>query len=843
MKAKIAIAIVVCLLVAAQVVFSLSRRPKTESAGEEGRVSAENPHEMETRSEPSRNDGPAPSKSDPDPNGVEEVRLERVDGGILVDLQKTASVWTIANLHSAPADSAKVRRFLSTLLTSNTEGIPADVPPAETGLDADDAIVVKLKRGDGQTAGIRIGLAPADNFDSVYARDENTRTAYVVRGDIRGEMGLWRNNPEQIPDARVWLQTRILTFDPAMAMAVKARYPDHQLEFKRTETGEWALSGTAPGNEWSVEGLAEWLAVLADFRITDVAGSDEAAVAGLETPSHRIEVTLDDVVKTVRACPNRGGDGMWVETSDFPGRIFLLPMWRFRLYFQRFPTLFPRLAPSYNFGDILTIDIRRGGESVKIIKRGESWRAATATHSLRHERITRLARMLAGWRPEDYADPDDTMSRFLYGGPEIEVVLGTGDVYQYRLGGRHPLFPWRYVVVNGTVFLSASNLDASLLFPSFADIMDFGTVFPDLDMDQIAAMEFSAVGSSDTAAPEPEAKDISVRRGDDGAWIAEIDGLPVPLADGEANRILEAPLAWPNAGVFEQLARIPYPQPMRRLRFETLDGREFAITLLRPQARDIPFDDGGARTFLINRSDLLDWLASVQEIAKRAHVEHGQTTPIPAEPISKPVAPDRLDAVQDETAVADEPLMESGKPEAASEIRTASPEENKANLSVHSEAAENSLEARAIEEVSTPIEVERTGDSLGGPEKTETESQTAPPEGPVAVAGAATSSELEIAPETSETEETSNHPSEAAIPNETSDAGREMETEAVEVEGVAAEVETAAKPSIEPDSALSDDGDPASSEAASERATANGQTDEEEKVVEDAPENEPHQLR
>lgn len=625
MKTKIALAVIVCLLILAQIIYTLSRRPEKAPPANGGQTTAYQAAQLPKADQTA----PAPPAFDAD--GVDEIIVALTDGKVLVDLGKTTSGWTIANLYSAPADAEKVERFLRALLAKDREGTPPDLAVSDTGLGSEPGVVVKLKRRDGAAVGIRIGLSPGDRPDAVYARDDAGQDIYILSGDIRGELGLWRNQPGVEPKAGEWLQTRALAFDPARATALKAVYPDHKLEFSLSDGGEWILAGTAPGGEWNRESLAEWLAALADFRITDVAGTVDGGAAVMDSPSHRLEIALGETVKTVRACPNRGGDGMWVETSDFPGRVFLLPVWRFRLYFQRLESLFPNAVPRYEVDDILTLDVRRGGDSVKLIRRGDVWHAATPVHPLRQDRITRLAKILAGWNPEDYADPDGGTTRPAYGGPQVEVVLTGGDVYQYRLGGRHPVFPWRYVSVNGKVSLAAANAEATLMFPGFADIMDLGTVFPADAVDSVIALDFTAFEPVDAPLTAGDKK-MALRKNADGVWEAEVDGLVATLTEDEVKNLVAAPLAWPVAGMFEQMARMPYPQPMHRLRVQTRDGAEHAITLLVPQARDIPFESDGERAFLIDRSDFANWLTALQDLKKRILDSADTPENIPDEP-------------------------------------------------------------------------------------------------------------------------------------------------------------------------------------------------------------------
>ncbi|MCC8116149.1 MAG: hypothetical protein LIP18_03195 [Planctomycetes bacterium] len=125
---------------------------------------------------------------------------------------------------------------------------------------------------------------------------------------------------------------------------------------------------------------------------------------------------------------------------------------------------------------------------MKIALRDGEWRSVASPYRVRPEAASRLARLLATLQPEDYASPDSQAIRAGYGGPMVEVILATGDVHQYRLAGRHPLFSWRYVTVDGKNIFSVSDEEAGVMFPGFADILDLGRVFPTFDLPPLRAV-------------------------------------------------------------------------------------------------------------------------------------------------------------------------------------------------------------------------------------------------------------------------------------------------------------------------------------------------------------------
>ncbi len=457
MKLKIGVAAAIALLVLAQILYTVKTRREAAAA----RAAAE---ALAAISLPPR---PAPAE-------VSEILLETPDGQVPVHLVRSGAAWTIKSLHDAPASRARVERFLTQLLQGGAElAAPAggEAFPA-AGLGQGEGLTVRLKRLDGtELPGLVLGLRPENAYGAAYVRAANDARIFLLAADLRGDAGLWRNSPDAAPDSRAWLDERVFLFEPETVVALDALYPDHQILFDREENGGWRFFGAAPNGKWRSEGVDEWLADLAGFRIADAADPALRAALGLDNPTHRLTLTLaDGSQKALSLAPDHAGEGMWLESSDQPGRIYYLPEWRFRLYFQRLRSLFPGAAPSFRPEDVRFIDFRRGGEGIKLARRDGEWRAVAQTLPVAPGKAERLIRLMADWRPEDYASIGDKAARPA-GGPLLEITLAGDDVLQYRLGGRHPVFPWRYVLVNGAILFSVAEGEAGVMFPELSEIL------------------------------------------------------------------------------------------------------------------------------------------------------------------------------------------------------------------------------------------------------------------------------------------------------------------------------------------------------------------------------------
>lgn len=355
--------------------------------------------------------------------------------------------------------------------------------------------------------------------------------------------------------------------------------------------------------------LQAWLADLADFRIADVPDSFEEAQVARDAITHTLTIRFaDGSEKWIGVSPNRMGEGMRVATSDYPDRVFFLPEWRFKLYFQRLATLFPGSVPTFDPADVRFLDLRRGAVSMKLSRRDAGWRAVALPYVPDNQAVDRLIRLLAGWTPEDYAEVGDRPPRPVYGGPLLEVTLANGEVHQYRLGGRHPVFPWRYVTVDGLRVFSIADSGVAAMFPEFADIMDLGLVFPNLSPEAVALVELS---NAETDVPF-----VTFRKMAEGeAWEAVAADGRIPLSPEEVDGMVRAPVAWKVAGIPEKEGATRQ-KPMFRLRV-AWDGKEQAVTILLPQGRDMPFVADGAATLLLGRTDFFPWLGGTREIVKK----------------------------------------------------------------------------------------------------------------------------------------------------------------------------------------------------------------------------------
>lgn len=613
MKAKLVIAVVAALLILAQIIFggkktppnaARAEQPASSSAGMEPAASVDSGATAPSPIQPAAPKRPAASDVLEIAVGAGDgaLRLERVDDG-----------WDAVGSVSVPADAAKVEKLLSGLVEGDLKALPESAR-VTTGLENDgDGLPVRLTTTDRNAYEMRIGLRPEGTFDSTYVRLPGGGVD-ILAADIRGELGLWKNTPEAAPDPSAWLEKETLSFDPRDAIRLEAVYPDHRISFEKSPEGEWEQRGYVPGGEWDRRAFDAWLRDLSRFRISGVSGPGELPKDAAKL--HEIKITLaDGTEKAIRVSAGHGGEGMLAESSDYPGHMFHLPDWRFRKYFRRLAALFPNAVPHFDLSAIRFLDIRQGGETVKIANKDNAWQAATTVYPLRAERVERLARMLSAWRPEDYAAPDFKAVRPLYAGPMVDVILDNGNVHQYRLVGRHPLFPWRYVILDNSSIFTVTDAEAGVMFPDLAEVLDLGKVLPEESPDELREIRIEEAGNKPL---------LTLRRKDDGFWEAEKGSYRVDLHEDEDTAILENMLDWHVAGFHNMDARPGKPAAMYHVLVTGNGGVEQVIQFLEPEERDIPYILEGHRAFLLDRKDFFNWLNAVRELDRRIRSEQAE---------------------------------------------------------------------------------------------------------------------------------------------------------------------------------------------------------------------------
>lgn len=639
MKGKIAIGAVVVLLVLAQLIFG---GKKTEPGTPEharkvlgsGVVESIDSVPLSDSGQPDPMAETPPSPPPQRPKVEDVVAVWAGTGEGALRLERSGEKWNVVGAVSAPADENRVTALLSDLLDATFQGIPENERPV-TGLENGSGLPVTLVAAGCDDYEMRIGLRPEGRYDAAYVSMPGGEVV-VLSSDVRGRLGLWKNVPDAFPDSSAWAEKGIIRFNPDEAVRIEAVYPDHRIAFEKSHDGEWEQRSYVPGGEWDRQALEGWLRDVSSFRVSGAGG-----VGNLDKENqvrHHLAITLaDGTEKTIWAAANHAGDGMVVESSDYPGHLFTLSDWRFRRYFRRLHRLFPEATPHFTLSDVRFIDIRQTGESVKIARRNNAWHLSSWPYPLRTETVERLVRMLSLWQPEDYATPDFKTIRPHFAGPMIEVSLADGRVHQYRLAGRHPIYPWRYVIVDNAAIFSITDPTVAVMFPALADVLDLGKTVSVQTVDDIREIRLE----------DEQKKQIAfLCHKEDGSWEGETDSGTVDTAEADISIIARKMVDWTPIGFYPLDSQATKPVQLYSLHVIDNDGTGQTIQFYESDGHHVPYSAEGHRAFLLERKAFFNWLGAIR--ALNDHL-------VPVETFSEAEVDDPIEA------------MESEKPETGSD--------------------------------------------------------------------------------------------------------------------------------------------------------------------------------
>jgi hypothetical protein len=206
---------------------------------------------------------------------------------------------------------------------------------------------------------------------------DDTRV-YSVNLNLQSEAGLYGDDTEKIPEAKPWLNLQLHDIPQDEVTAVELHQPNRSFrltqqkpEVKDTEAPpaddqkaepkpdatlkaqpEWALvepKVTYHLKQGAVDGLVSTLRTL---RGDDVVASDKVADCGLDTPSYRAVLTVQEAEQEARQITIAVGkeapeqEGKRYVRLGQEGPVYVLPKWSFK---QIFPTL----------GTLLSLDVLR----------------------------------------------------------------------------------------------------------------------------------------------------------------------------------------------------------------------------------------------------------------------------------------------------------------------------------------------------------------------------------------------------------------------------------------------------------------------------------------------------
>lgn len=331
MRGKTVLALAACLMALAQAVYSLTRGRSMTPVAAVAESGLPDAAALAEASAPAVSEAPAPPVIPA--SGVAAIIVDAGDGTEPLRLERVGLAWLASGgglAGALPADSERAASLLDKLLSG--ERRPASPEESElTGLAAGRGIRLSLLAADGSPAAIfAVGLRPPGDYAAVFARDDMREggMAFLLKGDVRGDLGLWRNRPGAKPDALIWLDPRLLRLSPERISAISLKNGGRRLSLKRDGDGAWRRLGGEPIEKpEEAEKLASWLSDLARIRISGVVSSlPEAAGPALNLTLETANGPYPHL--TLSIFRDRDNDAWLAFKNDDAGTLFQVSSWR-----------------------------------------------------------------------------------------------------------------------------------------------------------------------------------------------------------------------------------------------------------------------------------------------------------------------------------------------------------------------------------------------------------------------------------------------------------------------------------------------------------------------------------
>ncbi|MDR1611965.1 MAG: DUF4340 domain-containing protein [Planctomycetota bacterium] len=604
---------------------------------------------------------PAAASHELAPESVDELAISSPGGVTAVKLRKVEGAWRVATLEESPADESRMERLLADVFAAfAAPRIAGGVNLSQAGLSENQGVtvVVRDSRMDREKA-LRVGLSPTENPGETYVMAADGSVS-LVRSDLRGDLGLRENIPSPPLDAE-YLRRRT-AFTAALGDVTKIDFEDGRQKLVLQKTGEiWKLAEGGPkdGQDGlNAAAVRAWVKALSWFIPGELAlpGSLPAQVVAGQSG---ITVHLADGSAATLSAGITESGSILARASSTPGLVYRMPEWRFERYFRRFFDIFPGSDPRFKAGEVRFADLRRDGGSVKFALRDGTWSAVGFSFPLRLAEVRRWVAAVSRWLPGDFVQ-NPQAARIPQDAPTVEIILASGEVRQYRLGGE-TADGGRHVLVDGADLFVTDGETAAALFPRAARLFYLGALFLDVDPDHIAEAFISRDGMDRAR----------IWRDESGAVNIGIGDAVSALKSEAAKTWLDNLLHWRITGIYEGAAQV-FDAPKATIRF-IVDGVERSLVLGSPADGEYPALRDNRDAYLVDGGEVDAWLAALRD-----------ALPSPsAAPAADPAAPrdDASEAAPDPGAIDAARPVAPESPEPGEGTRHPEPE----NLAIETE--------------------------------------------------------------------------------------------------------------------------------------------------------------
>ena len=329
-----------------------------------------------------------------------------------VQLRRQGDTWVATSYHQAPVKADKVSKLLEDI--SGLEGdVRADKAEVldDFKLKDDQALHVLFYTDKLDKPQVHL-LAGKSSGRSEFVRSANQNRVYSVNLNLHTEAGLYGDETDKALEAKPWLDLQLHDVPKDQVTAVELQSPDRRLQLALKKSApekpsepaqpkegesksedkpdasattseakpavpeakpEWELvepKVNYPLKQGVVEGLVTTLRTL---RGDDVVAPDKTVEYGLDNPSYRAVLTVEEKGKDTRQVTiavgktvSKEDEKRYVRLEKDNSPVYLLPTWSFNQVFPPLGTVLTLDVLSLASDDIVKVSWEQDGQSLAL---------------------------------------------------------------------------------------------------------------------------------------------------------------------------------------------------------------------------------------------------------------------------------------------------------------------------------------------------------------------------------------------------------------------------------------------------------------------------------------------
>jgi len=399
--------------------------------------------------------------------------------------------WLVESRYSAPAAEKKVANFLGMLKTltgeyrSKGKGVLEDYHLT----DAKAKHIALYKAGE-TNACYHLAIGKEAGTGRCFVRRAGDDGVYTVNVDLAGEMGIADGGA---PDSSGWVEKTIVKLDENTIVRLAVETPDRAVAFEHRELQdkekkdgndehaghahgkkikrEWVHVHGGLGMTYQKSGIEDLARSLHSFTASDVEDPAMKKAFGLDAPGYHCTAKMADGSETtiIGSWPVPGGDAYVMLKGN--KTVYRVSSWTFNDVFGKGDKLFMLPALRERDEDVTKITLTYpDGTKVRLGRSsGRDWNISSPALPLAFKKSAaeNVAKALATWKPDDYADGGNLAS-FGLSQPvqRAEFSAVNGRTHTLRVGRAARGAKGRYVLLDDNKkILVADNYNIERIFP------------------------------------------------------------------------------------------------------------------------------------------------------------------------------------------------------------------------------------------------------------------------------------------------------------------------------------------------------------------------------------------